>query len=88
MEEKNLKKNQEQEETSTASVTVEVKVHKTHTHSTLKETDGKSEMIPVDRDEDEKVYSLDLSAEKVKKILKAISDGAGDFVKEKLSGQE
>ena len=85
--------NKKQEQTSTnTSVTIEVKMHEKRDRSELRETKKgditETNMVPVSHAENDFTFHVDLSVEKVKNILKIIGEGVGDFVKEKIGGED
>ncbi len=87
---KDLQK-QDQNETKT-TVSVEIKVHEKCERSERRETgsgdDKKAEMVPVTHTEKDFTVNFELSAEKVKSFIKIIGEGVGDYVKEKIAGEE
>jgi hypothetical protein len=88
----NNKKNNQEQTSTTTSMTIEVKMHEKRDRSELRETKKgditETNMVPVSHAENDFTFHVDLSAEKVKNLLKIIGEGVGDFVKEKISGEE
>ena len=84
------KKTQDQTE-NTTNVTVEVKIHSSIKHNERcekKNAEAEPELVPVSETEKDFTINFELSAEKVKNFMKIIGEGVGDYVKEKIAGEE